>query len=100
MVASSSSRSPLSPGTCGPYPRHRPVPQRGGRDAHQERSAALLIKTNVAGDTGREERNAVIHRTKSAWLQALSGMDHEDDDPGTVWNAEARKRDADRMSPR
>ena len=27
-------------------------------------------------------------------------MDHEDDDEGTVWNAEARKRDADRMSPR
>jgi sulfoacetaldehyde acetyltransferase len=53
-----------------------------------------------AGDTGREERKAVIHRTRSAWLQALSGMDHEDDDPGTVWNAEARKRDADRMSPR
>jgi sulfoacetaldehyde acetyltransferase len=53
-----------------------------------------------AGDAGREERKALIHRTKSAWLQALSGMDHEDDDPGTVWNAEARKRDADRMSPR
>ena len=53
-----------------------------------------------AGDAGREERKAVIHRTRSAWLQALSGMDHEDDDPGTVWNAEARKRDADRMSPR
>jgi sulfoacetaldehyde acetyltransferase len=27
-------------------------------------------------------------------------MDHEDDDPGTTWNAEARERDADRMSPR
>src|SRR4029077_9283910 len=52
-----------------------------------------------AGNAGREERKALIHRTKSAWLQALSSMDHEDDDPGTVWNAEARKRDADRMSP-
>ena len=52
------------------------------------------------GDTGREERKAVIHRTKSAWLQAAVSMDHEDDDPGTAWNAEARKRDADRMSPR
>ena len=27
-------------------------------------------------------------------------MDHEEDDPGTTWNADARKRDADRMSPR
>jgi sulfoacetaldehyde acetyltransferase len=53
-----------------------------------------------AGDAGRQERKALIHQTKSAWLQALSGMDHEDDDPGTTWNAEARERDADRMSPR
>jgi sulfoacetaldehyde acetyltransferase len=27
-------------------------------------------------------------------------MDYEDDDPGTNWNAKARERDADRMSPR
>ena len=27
-------------------------------------------------------------------------LDHEDDDPGTVWNKEARERDKDRMSPR
>ena len=27
-------------------------------------------------------------------------MDHEEDDPGTTWNADARKRDAERMSPR
>jgi sulfoacetaldehyde acetyltransferase len=27
-------------------------------------------------------------------------MDHEDDDPGTSWNAEARRRDAELMSPR
>jgi sulfoacetaldehyde acetyltransferase len=27
-------------------------------------------------------------------------MDHEEDDPGTTWNEDARKRDADRMSPR
>jgi sulfoacetaldehyde acetyltransferase len=53
-----------------------------------------------AGNLGRAERKALIHQTKSAWLQTLSSMDHEDDDPGTVWNAEARKRDADRMSPR
>ncbi|GAB4373148.1 MAG: sulfoacetaldehyde acetyltransferase [Kiloniellaceae bacterium] len=54
----------------------------------------------TAGDAGREERKALIHQTKSAWLQALSSMDHEDDDPGTTWNERARQRDADRMSPR
>jgi len=53
-----------------------------------------------AGDNGRGERKAIIHQTKSAWLQTLSSMDHEDDDPGTTWNEEARVRDADRMSPR
>ncbi len=53
-----------------------------------------------AGNAGREERKALIHQTKSAWLQALSSMDHEDDDPGTTWNERARTRDADRMSPR
>ncbi len=53
-----------------------------------------------AGDKGREERKNLIHQTKSAWLQTLTSLDHEDDDPGTVWNKEARKRDSDRMSPR
>ena len=33
-------------------------------------------------------------------LEKLSSLDHEDDDEGTVWNKEARERDADRMSPR
>ncbi len=54
----------------------------------------------TAGDAGREERKALIHQTKSAWLQTLSSMDHEDDDPGTSWNADARERDADLMSSR
>ncbi len=53
-----------------------------------------------AGDFGREDRKNLIHKTKSAWLQTLTSLDHEDDDPGTVWNKEARKRDKDRMSPR
>ncbi|WP_299395928.1 sulfoacetaldehyde acetyltransferase [Pelagibius sp.] len=53
-----------------------------------------------AGNADREARKATIHQTKSAWLQALSSMDHEDDDPGTTWNERARNRDADRMSPR
>jgi len=53
-----------------------------------------------AGDTDRQKRKDLIHQTKSAWLQKLSSLDHEDDDPGTVWNKEARDRDRDRMSPR
>ena len=53
-----------------------------------------------AGDKGRAEREALVHQTKSAWLQLLSSMDHEDDDPGTDWNERARNREPDRMSPR
>ena len=53
-----------------------------------------------AGDTDRQKRKDLIHQTKSAWLQKLSSLDHEEDDPGTVWNKEARERDKDRMSPR
>ena len=53
-----------------------------------------------AGDTDRQKRKDLIHQTKSAWLQKLSSLDHEEDDKGTVWNKEARERDKDRMSPR
>ena len=53
-----------------------------------------------AGDADRQERKDLIHQTKSAWLQKLSSLDHEEDDQGTVWNKEARERDKDRMSPR
>ena len=53
-----------------------------------------------AGDDGREERRAMIHQTKSAWLQTLTSLDHEEDDPGTTWNKDSRERDPERMSPR
>ena len=53
-----------------------------------------------AGNNNREDRKALIHQTKSAWMQTLTSMDHEDDDPGTTWNVDARERDSDRMSPR
>ena len=69
-------------------------------DAKSVARGILAKLSPQAGNAGRDERKAVIHRTKSAWLQALSGMDHEDDDPGTVWNANARKKEPDRMSPR
>ena len=54
----------------------------------------------TAGDNGRDERIASIQQIKSAWLQKLSSMDHEDDDPGTSWNERARDREPDRMSAR
>jgi len=64
-------------------------------------SQQLLEKLSPkAGDNGREDRKNLIHQTKSSWLQTLTSLDHEDDDPGTVWNKEARERDKDRMSPR
>ncbi|WP_112815851.1 sulfoacetaldehyde acetyltransferase [Ensifer sp.] len=69
-------------------------------DAKQVASQILEQLSPTAGDIGREERKALIHTTRSAWLQQLSSMDHEDDDPGTEWNAEARRRETDRMSPR
>ena len=69
-------------------------------DAKQVAKQILDKLSSNAGDIGREERKNLIHQTKSAWLQTLTSLDHEDDDPGTVWNKEARERDKDRMSPR
>jgi len=53
-----------------------------------------------AGDANRKEREDLISTTKSRWLQQLSSMDNEDDDPGTTWNERARAAHPDRMSPR
>ena len=69
-------------------------------DARQVASALIDRLSESAGDKGRAEREALIHSRKSAWLQTLSSMDHEEDDPGTSWNAECRAREPDRMSPR
>ena len=69
-------------------------------DAKMVATELLEKLSSNAGDTNREERKNLIHQTKSAWLQTLTSLDHEDDDPGTVWNKEARERDKDRMSPR
>jgi len=77
---------PVTVGICG--------------DAKQVARQILAQLAPTAGDAGREERKALIHQTKSAWLQQLSSMDHEDDDPGTSWNERARAREPDRMSPR
>ena len=69
-------------------------------DAKLVATQILNKLSNNAGNIDRQSRKDLIHKTKSAWLQKLSSLDHEDDDEGTVWNKEARERDADRMSPR
>lgn len=77
---------PITVGICG--------------DARLVAEQINLQLSTSAGNAGRDARRALIHQTRSAWRQTLSSMDHEDDDPGTVWNAEARRRDPDRLSPR
>ncbi len=69
-------------------------------DAKQVAEQILEQLADHAGDTGRDDRKALIATTKSRWLQQLSSMDHEDDDPGTNWNERARSREPERMSPR
>jgi sulfoacetaldehyde acetyltransferase len=69
-------------------------------DAKMVAKQILEQLSATAGDADREERKAIIHQTKSAWLQTLTSLDHEDDDPGTTWNKDSRERDKDLMSPR
>ncbi len=69
-------------------------------DAGKVAGAILARLSPTAGDSGRTGRKALIAQTKSAWAQALSSMDHEDDDPGTSWNQRARNAKPDWMSPR
>jgi len=69
-------------------------------DAKLVAQQILSILTSKAGDTEREDRKAFIHKTKSAWLQKLTSLDHEEDDPGTTWNKDSRDRDPEKMSPR
>ncbi|WP_073469509.1 sulfoacetaldehyde acetyltransferase [Aureimonas altamirensis] len=52
------------------------------------------------GDAQARARRDLVANAKSRWLQELSSLDHEDDDPGTQWNAQARERDGELMSPR
>ena len=69
-------------------------------DSKKVAEAVLARLAPTAGNHARSERKAIIARTKSGWLQALSSMDHEDDDEGTTWNARARADKPDWMSPR
>lgn len=69
-------------------------------DSKQVAEAVLARLASTAGDHARSERKAKIAQVKSAWAQALSSMDHEDDDPGTSWNQRARDAKPEWMSPR
>ncbi len=69
-------------------------------DAKKVAEGILARLLDTAGDTGRAARRDLIATTKSRWAQALSGMDHEDDDPGTTWNQRARAAKPEWMSPR
>jgi sulfoacetaldehyde acetyltransferase len=77
---------PVAVGICG--------------DAKKVAESILAQLSPSAGDAGRADRKALIHTTKSGWLQTLSSMDHEDDDPGTTWNERARADLPNHMSPR
>ena len=64
---------------------------------------ARAISANLsakAGDNGRSQRLEAIASAKSSWQQELASLDHEQDDPGTSWNQDARTREPERMSPR
>ena len=69
-------------------------------DAKRVAEQLLSQLSTTAGDKGRQARKDLIAETRSRWLQQLSSMDHEDDDPGTNWNERARTREPERMSPR
>jgi sulfoacetaldehyde acetyltransferase len=69
-------------------------------DAGTVAEAIMARLGDDAGEAGRQARRDEIARRKSAWAQALSGLDHEEDDPGTTWNARARSAKPDWMSPR
>ncbi|PTE13064.1 sulfoacetaldehyde acetyltransferase [Pseudogemmobacter blasticus] len=69
-------------------------------DAKKVTEALLARLSEGAGEAGREARRALIATTKSRWAQELASMDHEEDDPGTTWNARARADKPEWMSPR
>ena len=69
-------------------------------DARKVAEQILARLSDTAGEAGRQERLDMIAQANSRWAQELSSMEHEDDDPGITWNARARDRDPNRMSPR
>ena len=64
------------------------------------RKVAEGLLARLAARDRDKARMGVISQKKSAWAQALSSMDHEDDDVGTTWNQRARAAKPEWMSPR
>ncbi len=69
-------------------------------DALKVAQQLTLAVTPAASDDELKARRDMVSQTKSSWLQTLSSMDHEDDDPGTDWNERSRNREPQKMSPR
>merc|ERR1719453_2145006 len=69
-------------------------------DATLVAQSILAQLSPSAGDADRAGRQKLISDAKASWADELQSMEHEADDPGTTWNERARKKDADRMSPR
>jgi len=69
-------------------------------DAKLVAAQILQQLPKTAGDTDRAARRQTIEMKKREWAEALAIMDHEDDDPGTDWNADCRAREPGHMSPR
>ncbi len=63
------------------------------------RQLLAALGDHRSGDAG-EQRKHQIATNKSAWLQKLAGWDHEEDDPGSTWNARAREAEPAKMAPR
>jgi len=69
-------------------------------DVKKVANAILAQLSAAAGDAGREERKALIAKTKADWAEELATMDHEADDPGTTWNQRAQSNEPDKMTAR
>ena len=80
--------------------RSKPVAVPICGDAGKVARAISAKLTADAGDNGRSKRLEAIAGAKSSWQQELANLDHEQDDPGTSWNQDARTREPERMSPR
>ncbi len=69
-------------------------------DAKKVANSIFTQLSATAGDADREERKAMIEKTKSDWDQELATMDHEEDDPGTTWNERARNNEPEKITAR
>ena len=69
-------------------------------DAKRVAAQLLAQLAPDAGERSRAERQRRIEERKRAWADTLATLDHEEDDPGTVWNAQCRTREPTHLSPR